>query len=107
MDKENEIVIFLHKESFDVKNKQDDGDVELTSFWYYNIENNTAGQLTMRSDNIQSYGADKITLGENNIFKVFAISREWERNRNYQNLKFKSVVDTGQVMELKEIQLKM
>jgi len=102
-DSEVEIVVFLSDRDYHAKDKVSGIEVPIKAYSYYNLETNQASELSIRHENLTQYGADKIAYADETwTFPVFAISREWQRSKNYQNLKLVGINATGKFMQLVE-----
>lgn len=99
-DAETELVIFLSQEDYSVKDRYSGDEKPVKKFHYYNVERQEAGELSIRWENLQEKGADNLLIGDDWVFPVYVILKEWERNKNYQNLRLRAIKPTGEKLKL-------
>lgn len=102
---ETEVVIFFGKRQYQVQDREDPTLKHLVyAFTYLDLDREEIRELSIREDNLIERQADKIKFGENWVYPIFRIVREWVKNGNYQNLKLVGIEDTGEHMRLTKIE---
>lgn len=98
------LVIFLSERRFNVKDKKDpDVLVPLVSWAYYDTVKHEAGELTLRVENVEVKGADKIVLKKDGNFIEYAITKKEVEWSGGINLDLQGVSATGRKFELRQI----
>jgi len=102
---EQELVIFLSKRKYFVSDKENpDKKIEIWAFTYMNLDTDDLRELSIREENLLERRANEITFGDNWVFRIFRIQREWVKNGNYQNLKLLGIDPLDEFMRLEKVE---